>query len=223
MYKYLSKNIGTILEITLIVIFLITLVPVLEKEKMADIKNEKLNTKFSYNYLNVSEKEQTNNQESNSEPKIIHEFVTPTIINEPIVKPQQEEKPKVEESETLPMVETSYPVIETYVGALTGYGPDCVGCVSGETSTGHNAYELYYNDETYGQVRVIAADPSFPDYSVFKISNVPNMDSFLAIVLDRGSNVGFNRGTLFDLLYPSEAEALHKTNNVTFELIRKGK
>lgn len=216
MYKYLSKNLGTILEITLVVIFLIALFPVLEIEKTANIKNEKLNTKYSYNYQEITEETDTVIETK----EVKQEFVAPAIINEaPVNIPEK----KVEPIEEKPVVETlAYQVLETFVGPLTGYGPDCYGCVSGTTYTGHDVYQMYYNDPTYGAIRVLAADPSFPFYSVFRISNVPNMEPFMAIVLDRGSNVGFGKGTLFDLLYPSEAESLHKTDNITFELIRKG-
>lgn len=110
-------------------------------------------------------------------------------------------------------------VIATYYGSLTGYGPDCYGC-SGFTSSGHNANASYtYDDSQYGTIRIIAADPSIPLYSVFRIT-IPGSDPFLAIVLDRGGNVGFDRGTLFDLLFPTESQAMHKTDNVMFEQLR---
>ena len=51
----------------------------------------------------------------------------------------------------------------------------------------------------------------------------------MAIVLDRGSTVGFencrsSRGCLtnFDLLFPTEGESLGKTYNVKFEILRIG-
>ena len=110
-------------------------------------------------------------------------------------------------------------VLATYYGSLTGYGPDCYGC-SGYTSSGHNANASYtYNDSQYGTIRIVAADPSIPLYSVFRIT-MPGSDPFLAIVLDRGGNVGFDRGTLFDLLFPTEAQAMAKTDNVMFEQLR---
>lgn len=137
-------------------------------------------------------------------------------------------------------------VLETYTGILTGYGPDCVGCGNPNTgkvvtSSGYHvsnivdgtiepAFTITYNDSEYGEVRIVAADDSIPFYSIVRIT-VPNWDeSVLAIVLDRGSTVGFDncrssRGCLtqFDLLYPTEAESLGKTRNVKFELLRSGK
>lgn len=115
-------------------------------------------------------------------------------------------------------------VIDTYVGNLTGYGADCYGC-SGRTASGFDLREtMYYEDEEYGTVRILAADPMFSFYSIFRI-NVPGMDPFIGIVLDRGGNVGYGRGTLFDLAYVSEndPELIGLTPNVTFELLRSGK
>ena len=136
-----------------------------------------------------------------------------------------EEAPVVEEKpvEVSPVSENS--AIETYVGTLTGYGADCYGC-SGYTSSGHNLNEsMYYNDSEYGTVRILAADKQFPFYSIFRVSNVPGMEPFIGIVLDRGGNVGFGRGTLFDLAYSNESDPnlIHLTNNVTFELLRSGR
>ena len=123
-----------------------------------------------------------------------------------------------------------YNVIETYTGSLTGYGPDCRGC-SGKTASGYDVSNtITYNDEEYGEIRILAAGKLFKEatepielYSIVRISNVPNMEPFIGIVLDRGGNVGFGKGTLFDLLFSKESEAMHKVNNVTFEILRKGK
>lgn len=115
-------------------------------------------------------------------------------------------------------------VIKTEVGTITGYGPDCAGC-SGITASGHNLHEsIYYNDLEFGTVRILAADKSIPFYSIFRVSNIPGMDPFLAIVLDTGGNVGYGKGTLFDLAHANEQNGvLPKTSNVTFEMLRSGK
>lgn len=137
-------------------------------------------------------------------------------------------------------------ILETYTGILTGYGPDCAGCGDFNTgkvvtSSGYHvsnivdgaiepAFTITYNDYEYGEVRIVAADDSIPFYSIVKIT-VPNWDEpIIAIVLDRGSTVGFencrsSRGCLtqFDLLYHTEEESLGKTRNVKFELLRSGK
>lgn len=115
-------------------------------------------------------------------------------------------------------------VIETYTGNLTSYGADCYGC-SGFTYSGHDLRaSMYYDDYEYGTIRILAADPQFPMYSIFRV-NVPGKDPFIGIVLDRGGNVGFGRGTLFDLAFFSESDPnlIPLTRNVTFEYLRSGK
>lgn len=115
-----------------------------------------------------------------------------------------------------------YEVLETYTGVLTGYGPDCVGC-SGITASGYDVRNtITYTDSEFGEIRIVAADRQFELYSIVRISNAPGMDPIIAIVLDRGSNVGFGKGTLFDLLYTSESISLQKTEGVTFEILRRG-
>ena len=121
---------------------------------------------------------------------------------------------------------------------MTGYGPDCYGC-GGRTSSGYDLREkIYYDDAEYGTIRIVAADKYFPFYSIIRISNVPGMEPFIAIVLDRGGDVGWYRnsvsgeimfdsqkGTLFDLAFTTEKDPniLGKTNNVKFEVLRSGR
>lgn len=136
-------------------------------------------------------------------------------------------------------------VIETYTGILTGYGPDCVGCGNFNTgkvvtSSGYHisniidgkiepAFTITYNDSEYGEVRIVAADANIPFYSIVRIT-VPGEESIMSIVLDRGSTVGFENCrsasgclTNFDLLFASESQAIGKTQNVKFEILRSGK
>ena len=135
-------------------------------------------------------------------------------------------------------------VIKTYTGILTGYGPDCVGCgnfITNKvvTASGYHisnivdgviqpAFTTTYDDKEYGLVRVVAADDTIPFNSIVRIT-IPNKEPIIAIVLDRGSTVGFencrsSRGCLtnFDLLYESESVSLGKTYNVKFEILRMG-
>lgn len=155
-----------------------------------------------------------------------------TILEDNSIKEQDIEE-KVETKEPEPVKEEEIKldndfsdkiVIQTVVGNLTGYGADCYGC-SGKTSSGFDLRNtMYYEDSEYGNVRILAADPSFPLYSIFRVSNVPGMDTFIAIVLDRGGNVGYGKGTLFDLAYITEKDPsiIGLTQNVTFELLRSG-
>lgn len=135
-------------------------------------------------------------------------------------------------------------VISSYTGILTGYGPDCVGCGNFNTNkvstaSGYHianivdgviqpAFAITYDDSEYGEVRIVAGDSTIPFNSIVRIT-IPDKDPIMAIVLDRGSTVGFencrsSKGCLtnFDLLYASESESLGKTYNVKFEILRIG-
>ena len=146
-------------------------------------------------------------------------------VNEVVIEGEKEDQEVVEKTPLKDLNDFSDKVvIETFTGNLTGYGPDCVGC-SGKTSTGYDLTQnVYYEDCEFGSVRIVAADKYFPFYSIIRISGVPGMDSFLAIVLDRGGNVGFNKGTLFDLAFSTEKDPniLSLTRNVKFEVLRSG-
>lgn len=135
-------------------------------------------------------------------------------------------------------------VIDTYTGILTGYGPDCYGCGNFKTnkvstSSGYHiadivdgviqeAFTITYNDDEFGEVRILAADASIPYKSIIRVT-IQNKESFLAIVLDRGSTVGFSNCrskngclTNFDLLFSKESDAIGKTRDVLFEVLRMG-
>lgn len=111
-------------------------------------------------------------------------------------------------------------------GTLTGYGPDCPGCL-GMVYCKPNPNVLngniYFNDNTYGKIRILAADYSIPCGSIIKIENfsfIPG-NSFYGIVLDRGSAIV---GLTMDLLYPSENDTLiiGRQRNITFTIERWG-
>ena len=112
-------------------------------------------------------------------------------------------------------------ILKKYTGYITAYGPDCKGC-SGITASGLNVKKtIYYNDKEYGKVRIVAADKkiSFGTIVRIKYSN----KSIIAIVLDRGSAIGFNRNALFDLLYKNEKESnKFGKKKATIEVLRYG-
>lgn len=111
-------------------------------------------------------------------------------------------------------------------GTLTGYGPDCPGCL-GVVYCRPNPNvlngKIYYNDSEYGKLRILAADYSIPCGSIIKISNFKFVDNheFYGIVLDRGSAIV---GLTMDLLYPSEkdTEIVGRQYNIKFEVERWG-
>ena len=194
--------------------------------KMAD------KTLFLFKSLDEAKKEEDSNviveltsadEKEELSEKVKDEDNDLSLTNKEEVK---EEAPKKEESNSTPLTPdfSDRVAIETFTGNLTGYGPNCVGC-SGKTSTGYVLTQnIYYEDAEFGSVRIVAADKYFPFYSIIRISGVPGMDSFLAIVLDRGGNVGFDKGTLFDLAFSTEKDPniLGLTRNVKFEVLRRG-
>ena len=113
-----------------------------------------------------------------------------------------------------------------FMGTLTGYGPDCPGClgmVYCKPNPNVQNGKIYYTDKTYGKIRIVAADYAIPCGSIIKISNfkfIPG-DSFYAIVLDRGSAIV---GMTMDLLYPSEADTviIGRQRNIKFTIERWG-
>ena len=112
-----------------------------------------------------------------------------------------------------------------YTGKLTGYGPDCPGC-SGRVGWGQNVTggNIYYNDATYGRIRIVAGDRSLPFGTIIRVVNSNAGVPFYAIVLDRGGDIGVGRRYMFDLLFASEADASRwgLSKNTTFEIVRYG-
>ena len=124
-----------------------------------------------------------------------------------------------------------------FTGTLTGYGPDCDGCsivgnVSCRTKEGkkHSLITdgLYYNDDVYGSVRILAADNGgFPCGTIVKIDN-GILPEFTGIVLDTGITMrrAWRDGNVWmDVAYNSEAETIHSgitSKNTKFSVQRWG-
>ena len=124
-----------------------------------------------------------------------------------------------------------------YVGKMTGYGADCVGCsglgtLSCKTKNGltyslvTNGYT--YHDDEYGDVRIIAAAlDEFPCGTIIEVNN-PNLGTFNAIVLDTGGAMqkAWQNGIVhMDLAYVTEKDpSIHLTtsNNVKYSVKRWG-
>lgn len=116
-------------------------------------------------------------------------------------------------------------ILEIQIGKMSGYGPDCYGCSGYLASGGYvGDGKIYYDDPTYGMIRIVAADPKYKFGTIVRISNSNLSDEFLAIVLDRGGAIGLDKKCMFDLLYSSEEEANIDgiSDDVVFEIIRFG-
>lgn len=123
-----------------------------------------------------------------------------------------------------------------YAGILTGYGPDCdtcdgrgylycpigIGKYFNLTTDG-----IYFNDEQYGNIRILAADQrEFPCGTIVEVNN-PLMDGpFLGIVLDTGAAMrnAYDRGYIhIDLAHETEVGLRFKTSkNTSFSVKRWG-
>lgn len=109
-------------------------------------------------------------------------------------------------------------------GTMTGYGPDCVGCggrVGCPPSQNVTNGNVFFNDNEYGTIRIVASDKRIPCGTIVKITNSTVGDEVVAIVLDRGGAI---KGTLMDFLVPTEQEASRTIGrqNVTYEIVRWG-
>ena len=120
-------------------------------------------------------------------------------------------------------VASSSPV--AFMGKLTAYGPDCPGCSGNSACPPRQNFKngnIYFDDQVYGKVRVVAADRSIPCGSIVRISGINiYSEPILAIVMDRGGAV---TGSHMDLLFTSQTnlEGFATSNNIKFELIRYG-
>ena len=85
--------------------------------------------------------------------------------------------------------------LEAFTANVTAFLATCSGC-SGITANGTDVrYITTFNDSTFGNVRIIAADRRFPFGTIIYVSGVGN-----AVVLDRGGAV---TGSVLDLLMGS--------------------
>lgn len=117
-----------------------------------------------------------------------------------------------------------YNPLYTFTGDLTGYAGDCPLCsgyLACPPRTNVLKEGIYYNDKTYGTVRIVASSRNYPCGTIirFKVNKL-SKDPIYAIILDRG--VG---GNDIDLLTENEDEArknVGRVRNQEFEVIREG-
>lgn len=189
-----------------------------------DLDVKKLKSSDLLEYVQTQDKV----EDENDEDEKVEEDTTDEDETEEASSNEKEEAKEedvVEEvSAPMPDPQPVSDVLETQVGSLSGYGPDCRGC-TGFLSSGRDVRNgnIYYQDSTYGQVRILAGDKSYSYGTIVRVKS-SRLGTFLAIVLDRGGSVGFGKSHLFDLLYSSSAEALANevSYNTTFEILRYG-
>lgn len=182
------------------------------KNETVVVENDVIN-KNTYNVEYVEENVVTNEVESQ------------IIIEKPVENSTNNELVEKVETETL----------ATYNGVLTGYGPDCYGCsglgnvacyTKAKTKFSLVTDGIYYYDETYGLVRILAADHRmFPCGTIIEVNN-NSYEKELGIVLDTGGamrNAYDNGYVLIDLAFEKESLAHSITNKqTTFNVKRLG-
>ena len=94
-----------------------------------------------------------------------------------------------------------------------------VGCYPNQDVRNGN---IYYNDKSYGRIRILAADPSIPCGTIVKISNLTfSEEPIMGIVLDRG---GLIKGNIMDFLVSPEEDMdiVGRQRGVNYEVLRWG-
>lgn len=179
-----------------------------------DIETKCVNSNVLYRMVETIEED---NEEDLEE--VLEEVV------EPKEEPKQPEKIVVEpviRNETVSTTPKVDDVKETLNGKMSAYGPDCSGC-SGYLGSGRYVGDgnIYYDDATYGRVRIVAGDSKYSYGTIVRIND--KTGQYLAIVLDRGGGIGINKKYMFDLLFSSENEASnYGISNASFEILRYG-
>lgn len=158
--------------------------------------------------------------------EIIKEDSKKTIINEVNALEKEENVIREENKEDIEQikVEVEEKILDSFVADMTSYGVDCYGCTSNHTASGYyiGNGNIYYNDSFYGKVRILAGDKSYPFGTIVRMY-IDNSE-IIGIVLDRGSNIGFDKKYAFDLLFNTnkEAQKFGSKTNIKFEILRRG-
>lgn len=147
--------------------------------------------------------------------------ITKEIIKEETDKNITEEEKNIIQQ---PVSEEKSDVLRSYTGKMSFYNANCTGC-SGITSTGIDVSDgrLYYYDNNYGNVRIIAAGPEIKKWSIVRLKNTSLGSDVLAIVLDRGGAIGEGRTFLIDMLTNSNEKKGGVERDIVVEVIRDGK
>lgn len=113
----------------------------------------------------------------------------------------------------------------SFTGQMTAYNAVCKGCTGrvacppGQDVRNGN---IWYNDQVYGNVRILAADRNIPCGTIVKITNVTFSDSeILGIVLDRGGAI---KGNIMDFLMAEDddMDIVGRQFDVNYEVVRWG-
>lgn len=116
-------------------------------------------------------------------------------------------------------------VLKEIIGEMTGYAANCPGCLGTVFCAPYpdvRAGNITFLDQEYGEIRIVAADPSIPCGTIVRITTNLYGEPIIAIVLDRGSAI---KGDIFDLLFKEDENInslVGRQKNVKFEILRFG-
>lgn len=113
----------------------------------------------------------------------------------------------------------------SFTGQMTAYRPNCTGCtgrVSCPPRQDVRNGNIWFNDNVYGTIRILAADPNIPCGTIVKITNVSfSEEEIIGIVLDRGGAI---KGNIMDFLVgeTDDMDVVGRQYNVNYEVLRWG-
>lgn len=113
----------------------------------------------------------------------------------------------------------------SFDGQMTAYKATCkgcTGCVSCPPRQNVTNGNILFEDNAYGKVRILAADPQIPCGTIVKITNISfSTEPVIGIVLDRGGAI---KGNIMDLLVAEtdDMDVVGRQRNVNYEVLRWG-
>lgn len=113
----------------------------------------------------------------------------------------------------------------SFTGQMTAYKATCTGCtgiVACPPRQDVRGDNIWYNEPTYGKIRIMAADRNIPCGTLVKITNVSfTNEEIIGIVLDRGGAI---KGNIMDFLVgPDEdMDMIGRQRGVNYEVLRWG-
>ncbi len=221
----MKKIIITSIDLFLVIAMVLSITSVKTNKKKITITNRQyyVNSKKikveleEVPIVNVSTEEQQEDDKVQEQEEIKEEEVIEEESTIEQEEPKEIEVPEQQEVVEEKKEEVIVPSILT--GKVSGYGAD----IGEYTSYGYSIKDrITYFDDTYGNLRILAAGSEYPYGTVVKITG-SSQGEILGIVLDRGPNIGEGKKFLFDILYQTSEEAYRTgVEEVEYQILRMG-
>ena len=221
------KKLFVFIDTCLVMASILTVTTVIPDSKSVSIKriNTFVDSSIITKEVSVQSASLETKEEVSEEKETTKEETKQVVsqIKEEVKKEVEEVKPISNDTNNNQEEVRMYYQGEIFTAKMSGYGAD----IGNYTASGYqiSGGNITYNDNQYGEVRILAGDRNYPFGTIVRISN-SNEGTVLGIVLDRGPDIG--RGTAkkfaFDLLYTTSREARLKgvSYNANFEILRLG-